>query len=63
MREAHEYARGHVPGAVLICAGGTRSAQAAAYLAGQGRRGLMNLMGGTSGWMREGRDLVPGDRP
>lgn len=82
VREADEYARGHVPGAVnlplselpgreaevpdgavLICAGGTHSSQAAAYLAGQGRRGLMNLMGGTSGWMREGRDLMPGDRP
>ncbi len=50
-------------GAVLICASGNRSSQAAAYLAAQGHQHLKNLMGGTFGWMREGRDLVTGDRP
>ncbi|GGL20004.1 rhodanese-like domain-containing protein [Deinococcus radiotolerans] len=50
-------------GAVLICASGNRSSQAAAYLAGLGRQNLKNLMGGTFGWMREGRDLVTGDQP
>lgn len=50
-------------GAVLICASGNRSSQAAAYLAGLGHQKLKNLMGGTFGWMREGRDLATGDRP
>ncbi|MFW8628155.1 rhodanese-like domain-containing protein [Deinococcus sp. ME38] len=50
-------------GAVLICASGNRSSQAAAYLAAQGRPGLMSLMGGTAGWQREGRPLTTGDRP
>ncbi|MHA0043635.1 rhodanese-like domain-containing protein [Deinococcus sp. PEB2-63] len=50
-------------GAVLICASGNRSSQAAAYLAGLGHQHLKNLMGGTFGWMREGRDLATGDQP
>lgn len=50
-------------GAVLICASGTRSSQAAAYLALRGHQNLKNLMGGTFGWTREGRDLVTGDQP
>lgn len=49
-------------GAVLICASGNRSSQAAAYLAGLGHQHLKNLMGGTFGWMREGRDLATGDQ-
>ena len=49
-------------GAVLICASGNRSSQAAAYLAGLGHQHLKNLMGGTFGWTREGRDLVIGDQ-
>lgn len=51
------------PGAVLICASGNRSSQAAAYLASQGKAGLMNLSGGTLAWMREGRELRRGERP
>lgn len=50
-------------GAVLICASGNRSSQAAAYLAAQGRSGLMNLAGGTVAWMREGRPLNQGKQP
>lgn len=50
-------------GAVLICASGNRSSQAAEYLTALGRPGLMNLMGGTAGWQREGRTLTTGDRP
>ncbi|UBV44146.1 rhodanese-like domain-containing protein (plasmid) [Deinococcus taeanensis] len=49
--------------AVLICASGNRSSQAAAYLAAQGKTGLMNLSGGTLTWMREGRDLNRGEQP
>jgi rhodanese-related sulfurtransferase len=48
---------------ILICASGNRSSQAAAYLAAQGRTGLMNLSGGTTAWIREGRDLNRGEQP
>lgn len=51
------------PNTVLICASGNRSSQASAYLASQGRTGLMNLSGGIVGWMREGRDLNRGEQP
>lgn len=50
-------------GAVLICAGGHRSSQAATHLARQGRTGLRNLLGGTAAWRREGREVHTGDRP
>lgn len=82
VREADEYAAGHIPGAVnvplseladrekdipssaiLICASGNRSSQAAAYLAAQGKTSLMNLSGGTMTWMREGRELNRGEQP
>lgn len=51
------------PDTVLICASGNRSSQAAAYLAAQGKTGLMNLSGGTAAWRREGRALTQGDQP
>lgn len=51
------------PNTVLICASGNRSSQAAAYLASQGKTGLMNLSGGTAAWKREGRELNPGEQP
>lgn len=50
-------------GAVLICASGNRSSQAATYLAGQAKPGLMNLSGGTVSWMRGGRALHTGEQP
>lgn len=49
--------------AVLICASGNRSSQAAAYLATQGNTGLMNLSGGTTAWLREGRAVNSGEQP
>lgn len=49
--------------AVIVCLSGGRSAQAAGYLAGQGKVGLMNLSGGTMGWLREGRQVKAGDQP
>ncbi|MPY66486.1 rhodanese-like domain-containing protein [Deinococcus sp. SDU3-2] len=51
------------PNTVLICASGNRSSQAAAYLASQGKAGLMNLSGGTAAWVREGCDLHRGEQP
>lgn len=51
------------PHTVLICAGGNRSSQAAAYLASRGTAGLMNLSGGTVAWTREGRQLNRGEQP
>lgn len=51
------------PNTVLICVGGNRSSQAAAYLASQGKTGLMSLSGGTAAWLREGRELNPGEQP
>lgn len=49
--------------AVLICASGNRSSQAAHYLASHGKQGLMNLTGGTFGWVRQGRQIKAGDQP
>lgn len=49
--------------AVIVCLSGGRSAQAAAYLDAQGVTGVMNLSGGTLGWMREGREVKPGTQP
>ncbi|MEW6420361.1 MAG: rhodanese-like domain-containing protein [Deinococcota bacterium] len=51
------------PNTVLICASGNRSSQAAAYLASQGKTGLMNLSGGTAAWLREGREVSRGKQP
>lgn len=51
------------PHTVLICASGTRSSHAAAYLVSRGKDGLMNLSGGTNTWMHEGRELNPGEQP
>lgn len=49
--------------AVIVCLSGGRSAQAATYLDAQGKTDLMNLSGGTMGWMREGREIRAGDQP
>ncbi|GHF63283.1 rhodanese-related sulfurtransferase [Deinococcus metalli] len=49
--------------AVIACLSGGRSAQAATYLAAQGVADLMNLTGGTMGWMREGREVKAGTQP
>lgn len=48
--------------AVVVCLSGGRSAQAAGYLS-QGREGIFNLVGGTMGWMREGREVKAGTQP
>ncbi|GGR69268.1 hypothetical protein GCM10008959_34120 [Deinococcus seoulensis] len=48
--------------AVIVCLSGGRSAQAASFLAAQGRD-VHNLVGGTAGWMREGRPLTSGPHP
>lgn len=49
--------------AVLICVSGERSALAARFLASQGKRGLMNLSGGTRGWTLDGHPLTSGGQP
>lgn len=49
--------------AVIVCLSGGRSSQAASYLSQSGKSGLMNLVGGTAGWMREGREVRSGDQP
>ncbi|WP_309569858.1 rhodanese-like domain-containing protein [Deinococcus sp.] len=49
--------------AVIVCLSGGRSAQAASFLDVQGQTGLMNLTGGTMGWIREGREVRTGDQP
>lgn len=49
--------------AVTVCLSGGRSAQAASYLDAQGKTDLMNLSGGTMGWMREGREVRTDDQP
>ncbi|MFP5298682.1 MAG: rhodanese-like domain-containing protein [Actinomycetota bacterium] len=77
VREPHEYAGGHVPGARLIplaqipnrvdelvgepevhviCASGSRSEQATAFLNSQGVRAI-NVKGGTMEWVRAGKPI------
>lgn len=50
------------PNTVLICASGNRSSQAAAHLVSLGKSGLMNLSGGITAWLREGRALNRGEQ-
>lgn len=80
VREASEYASGHVPGArsipmstlasrldevggassvFLVCASGNRSAAMASLLAAHGHDAV-NVVGGTSAWVRSGRPLEVG---
>ena len=82
VRETHEYATGHVPGALcmplgtvparhhelprdrtvhLICQAGSRSAQAATWLAKQGYE-VVNVVGGTGAWIRCGHPVRTGSR-
>lgn len=49
--------------AVIVCLSGGRSASASNYLSQMGKADIMNLMGGTSGWLREGREVRSGDQP
>ncbi|MDO4245563.1 MAG: rhodanese-like domain-containing protein [Deinococcus sp.] len=49
--------------AVVVCLSGGRSAQAAASLTECGKQDVMNLVGGTMGWMREGRSVNVGQEP
>ena len=42
---------------VVVCASGGRSARAAALLEEAGHPEVANLLGGTSGWMQEGRPV------
>jgi len=49
------------PNTLLICASGSHSSQAAAYLTSLGKPGLMNLSGGTAAWAREGREVTRGE--
>lgn len=49
--------------AVLVCLSGGRSAQAAQYLSQRGQVDLLNLVGGTLGWIREGRSVNVGQEP
>lgn len=49
--------------AVLVCLSGGRSAQAAHHLSRLGQGEVMNLVGGTLGWMREGREMSQGPQP
>ena len=44
---------------VVYCQSGGRSAQACAWLEGQGFRSVMNLQGGITGWVRGGLSIVP----
>lgn len=49
--------------AVVVCLSGGRSSQAATYLTESGKQDVMNLVGGTMGWMREGRSVNVGQEP
>lgn len=49
--------------AIMVCLSGGRSAQAARHLAAQGKQDVMNLNGGTMGWISEGREVTEGTNP
>lgn len=49
--------------AIIVCLSGGRGAQAAGHLAGQGKQDVMNLSGGTLGWIHEGREVSVGPNP
>lgn len=46
----------------VICRTGGRSMRACEFLEAQGLE-VVNIAGGTLGWMTSGRDVVTGDRP
>lgn len=48
--------------AVVVCLSGGRSSQAVGHLAQWGKADLYNLLGGTAGWLREGR-VHTGEQP
>ena len=81
VREAPEYRRAHIAGAMLVplsafdpqripqndgvkvvlqCAVGARSANACAYLQGQGFENLYNLAGGINAWAAAGLPIEMG---
>lgn len=50
----------------FVCHGGGRSGRACQFLAQQpefSERNLVNVLGGTSGWIIEGHKVVTGDQP
>ena len=47
---------------LVICHSGARSMRACEFLEPFGRSGV-NVAGGTSAWIRSGRDVVVGDEP
>jgi rhodanese-related sulfurtransferase len=81
VREADEYADGHIPGAIhvalqtvpdnlesfrseqdvfVVCQVGGRSGKACQYLIDQGVTNVVNVVGGTSGWILLGNDVNSG---
>jgi rhodanese-related sulfurtransferase len=82
VREADEFAAGHVPTAIsiplstvhdrvdefrhqgtvyVICQVGGRSMRACQYLADFDIDNLVNIVGGTTGWIALGNDVVAGE--
>jgi rhodanese-related sulfurtransferase len=82
VREADEFAAGHVPTAIsiplstiqnrvdefrheetvyVICQVGGRSMRACQYLADFDIDNLVNIAGGTTGWLALGKDVVTGE--
>ena len=49
--------------AVIVCLSGGRSSQAATFLTRVGQQDVMNLLGGTMGWISEGRGVKVGQEP
>ena len=45
---------------VFYCQSGNRSAQACAFMIGQGRRKVLNLRGGVLGWLQCGQPVSTG---
>lgn len=45
---------------VLVCATGNRSGRVAEYLTKNGRSRVANLLGGTVGWIEQGREVETG---
>jgi rhodanese-related sulfurtransferase len=76
VREPDEYVSGHIAGAIniplsdlpsgtiyMVCRSGGRSMQACELCVDNGLSSVVNIAGGTLGWINAGNEVVVGGRP